>query len=118
MCLVMQHTRLSCFDEESQLNGLWSHTGLSNRCHRSPSLITPIHHHKGIEVRVEFLERIFISTSLSGVLGEEVRVHCQVERAESSQGFGGGDVTSGRESSLLVAQVSVQSIVVDWTLKL
>jgi acyl-coenzyme A thioesterase PaaI-like protein len=81
-------------------------------------LTTPIHHHQSIEIRVEFLERVFIGTPLSGVLGEEVRVHCQVERAESSQGFRGGDVTNGGEASPLVAQVSVQCIVVDWTLKL
>ena len=30
------------------------------------------------------------------MLGEEVRVHSQVERAERSQGFGGADITSRR----------------------
>jgi hypothetical protein len=79
-------------------------------------LTTPIHHNESIEVRVEFFERIFIGASLSGVLGEEVRVHGEVERAESSQGFGGGDVTSGGESSVFAAHwVSMQWIAVDWS---
>ena len=45
------------------------------------------------------------------MLGEEVRVHGQVEWAECSQGFGGANVTGGGESSVFAAQVSVQCIV-------
>jgi hypothetical protein len=49
------------------------------------------------------------------VLGEKVRVHGEVERAECSQGFGGGNVTSGGESSVFAAHwVSVQCMV-DWS---
>ena len=48
------------------------------------------------------------------MLGEEVRVHGQVKRAERSQGFGGADVTSGGESFVFAAQVNVQCMV-DWS---
>ena len=48
---------------------------------------------QGIEVRVEFLERVFVGVSLSGKLGKEVGMNGEVEGTQRSESLRGGEIT-------------------------